>query len=56
MYKPLPDSVTIKESPISGLGLLELYTIPEKKVKMDTFAPLWAVSVIILKIPIVSNF
>ena len=21
MYKPLPDSVTIKESPISGLGL-----------------------------------
>ena len=29
LYKPLPDSVTIKESPISGLGLFATERIPE---------------------------
>ena len=29
LYKPLPDSVTIKESPISGLGLFATERIPQ---------------------------
>ena len=29
MYKPLPDNITIKRSPIHGLGLYATDTIPE---------------------------
>ena len=29
MYKPLPDYITIKESPISGLGLFAIQPIEE---------------------------
>ena len=30
MYKPLPDGITIKKSPINGLGLFATEDIPEK--------------------------
>ena len=31
-YRPLPDGVTIKRSPIEGLGLYATEDIPENKI------------------------
>ncbi len=67
MYKPLPDSVTIKESLIQGLGIFATERIPDntligrihvpnEKEKIVILELLLVVSVIILMILIVQNW